>query len=110
MPIYEYQCRQCQHRLEALQKFSDSVLTQCPACDQTALEKLVSAPSFRLKGSGWYETDFKTGKKKQLAGTTSADSNSKSSQSSNGANKAGKSADAGGASKPAKPKVTQVAK
>ena len=67
MPIYEYQCEQCAQRLEALQKISDDPLQDCPECNQPALKKLVSAPSFRLKGGGWYETDFKTGDKKQLA-------------------------------------------
>ena len=66
MPIYEYQCTNCEHTLEALQQFSDDPLTDCPVCNESKLKKLISATSFRLKGSGWYETDFKTGKKKQL--------------------------------------------
>ena len=61
MPIYEYQCRECGYRLDALQKISDPQLSDCPECRQPALKKLVSAPHFRLKGSGWYETDFKHG-------------------------------------------------
>lgn len=70
MPIYEYQCANCQHELEHLQKISDAPLVTCPACGADSLSKLVSAPSFRLSGSGWYETDFKTDKdkKKNLAG------------------------------------------
>jgi len=64
MPIYEYQCKECGHRLEALQKISDAPLQDCPQCEQQALSKLVSASSFRLKGGGWYETDFKTGAKR----------------------------------------------
>ena len=67
MPIYEYQCGSCGHSLEALQKISDAPLRDCPACSASSLRKLVSAASFRLKGGGWYETDFKTGDKKQLA-------------------------------------------
>ena len=67
MPIYEYQCGNCGHSLEALQKISDAPLLDCPACGAANLQKLVSAASFRLKGGGWYETDFKTGDKKQLA-------------------------------------------
>jgi len=63
MPFYEYQCEQCGHELEVLQKISDPLLTDCPECAQPALKKLVSAAGFRLKGSGWYETDFKGGKK-----------------------------------------------
>ncbi|MDH3588817.1 MAG: zinc ribbon domain-containing protein [Gammaproteobacteria bacterium] len=68
MPIYEYQCQQCGHKVDALQRISEPPLTECPDCGQSALRKLVSAPSFRLKGGGWYETDFKTGSKKNLAG------------------------------------------
>jgi len=67
MPIYEYRCAKCGHSLEALQKISDAPLKQCPACNQESLQKLVSAPSFRLKGGGWYETDFKKDNKKHLA-------------------------------------------
>ena len=59
MPIYEYQCRECGYRLDALQKMSDPLLSHCPECERPGLKKLVSAPHFRLKGSGWYETDFK---------------------------------------------------
>ena len=59
MPIYEYQCGACGHRLEKLQKVAAPQLRDCPACDKPALSKLVSAAAFRLKGSGWYETDFK---------------------------------------------------
>ena len=68
MPIYEYCCRDCGHRLEAIQRLADAPLTDCPACNQPSLKKQVSAPSFRLSGGGWYETDFKTGDKKNLAG------------------------------------------
>ncbi|WP_295803633.1 zinc ribbon domain-containing protein [uncultured Microbulbifer sp.] len=68
MPIYEYQCKACGHQLEALQRMSDAPLTDCPACNQAGLSKKISAAGFRLKGGGWYETDFKTGSKKNLAG------------------------------------------
>lgn len=67
MPIYEYECKACGHRMEAIQKISDDPLTDCPECSQGELKKLVSAAGFRLKGGGWYETDFKSGKKKNLA-------------------------------------------
>lgn len=94
MPIYEYQCEQCGHRLEAIQKISDKPLSDCPACAKPALKKLVSAASFRLKGSGWYETDFKSGDKKQLAdadnaqpGDSSGDNNDKQAASKNDGNK-----------------------
>tara|TARA_R110001592_G_scaffold355031_1_gene655257 strand:- start:37475 stop:37771 length:297 start_codon:yes stop_codon:yes gene_type:complete len=68
MPIYEYQCQDCGKELEALQKISDAPLVKCPECGAAALKKKVSAAAFRLKGGGWYETDFKTGNKKNLAG------------------------------------------
>ena len=59
MPIYEYRCSACGHYLEALQKMSEGPLRKCPECGKSQLKRLVSAPQFRLKGSGWYETDFK---------------------------------------------------
>lgn len=59
MPIYEYRCAACGHDLEALQKLTDPLLRKCPECGRSQLRRLVSAPQFRLKGSGWYETDFK---------------------------------------------------
>ncbi|HEY5655758.1 MAG TPA: zinc ribbon domain-containing protein [Woeseiaceae bacterium] len=68
MPIYEYACTSCQHMLDALQKVSDEPLKDCPECGQPALKRLISAPRFRLKGQGWYETDFKTGSKRNLSG------------------------------------------
>lgn len=67
MPIYEYQCEACGHILETLQKISEAPLTRCPECGKDALKKLISASAFRLKGGGWYETDFKTGNKKNVA-------------------------------------------
>lgn len=66
MPIYEYRCEACGHELEAIQKMSDAPLQACPECGKPALKKLVSAAGFRLKGGGWYETDFKAGNKKNL--------------------------------------------
>ena len=68
MPIYEYCCQECGHSLEAIQKLADAPLTDCPECGKAALKKQVSAPAFRLSGGGWYETDFKTGDKKNIAG------------------------------------------
>jgi putative FmdB family regulatory protein len=79
MPIYEYQCGACGHAFETLQKVSDSPLMECPDCGQRALKKLISAPAFRLKGGGWYETDFKTGKKKNVAQGDKPGSSGKSS-------------------------------
>jgi putative FmdB family regulatory protein len=66
MPIYEYRCERCGHEMEALQKISDAPLVDCPQCGEPALKKLISAAGFRLKGGGWYETDFKKGAKKNL--------------------------------------------
>src|ERR1700735_1186178 len=60
MPFYEYQCRNCGHSLEAMQKVRDPALKKCPSCGKPQLQKLMSAPVFRLKGGGWYETDFKS--------------------------------------------------
>jgi putative FmdB family regulatory protein len=68
MPIYEYACQACEHKLEALQKISDEPLRDCPACAKPTLNKVISAAGFRLSGGGWYETDFKSGNKKNLAG------------------------------------------
>jgi putative FmdB family regulatory protein len=66
MPIYEYECESCGHRLEAIQKMSDPALTDCPTCGKVTLKKLISAAGFQLKGSGWYATDFKgNGQKKE---------------------------------------------
>ena len=70
MPFYEYECPHCGYRDEVLQKISDKPLKKCPNCGKSGLKKLMSAPVFRLKGSGWYETDFKSDKenKRNLAG------------------------------------------
>jgi len=70
MPFYEYQCSACGHHHEELQKITDGALRKCPACGRSTLKRLVSAPVFRLKGGGWYETDFKGDKdsKRNLAG------------------------------------------
>ena len=69
MPIYEYRCDSCKHHLNELQKINDKPLVICPKCKAKSLRRLISAPVFRLKGSGWYETDFKSGndKKRNLA-------------------------------------------
>jgi len=101
MPIYEYQCQACQHEFETIQKFSDPPLTRCPECGKDKLKKKISAVAFRLKGGGWYETDFKSGdKKKNVAsssdGADSGDSSSKgesvsTSESTSGEGKTGKS-------------------
>lgn len=84
MPIYEYECRSCGHQLEKIQKLSDAPLTQCPECGKNELHKRISTPGFRLKGGGWYETDFKTGGKKNLAGDASGTSSDAKAGSSGG--------------------------
>ena len=70
MPIYEYQCDKCEHKLEALQKMSDEPLKLCPECGKQSLRKLISAVAFRLSGSGWYETDFKDKKEQKNLSTS----------------------------------------
>lgn len=90
MPIYEYECKACGHTLEALQKISDTPLSDCPECSEQELKKLISAAAFRLKGGGWYETDFKTGSKKNLA-ANDAKSDSKSSTKSDSKSSSGAS-------------------
>ncbi|WP_082990123.1 FmdB family zinc ribbon protein [Woeseia oceani] len=89
MPIYEYACQKCAHEFDALQKMSDEPLLECPECGKPALKKLVSAPNFRLKGGGWYETDFKTDKQRNVhksendsSATTSSNSSAASSTTS----------------------------
>jgi len=67
MPIYEYLCGDCGHKLDALQKLSDEPLVHCPHCAAPSLKRQMSAPSFRLKGGGWYETDFKNDKRRNIA-------------------------------------------
>ncbi len=84
MPIYQYQCTECSHQLEALQKMSDPKLVECPECSEHALKKQVTAAAFKLKGTGWYETDFKNSGKKPASADTAkgtasdADSSKKS--------------------------------
>lgn len=84
MPIYEYQCQQCGHNTELLQKISDEPATQCPSCHQPSLKKMVSAAGFQLKGTGWYVTDFRDKNKPQKGSdNTSADSAASTSKADN---------------------------
>ncbi len=78
MPIYEYICEACEHSLDALQKISDAVLTDCPSCGESSLKKKLSAPGFRLSGSGWYETDFKSGNKRNVVDKSDSSSSAAS--------------------------------
>lgn len=79
MPIYEYKCSECGHVMDALQGVNDSPLEVCPECSEKSLKKLISAPNFRLSGEGWYETDFKTGSKKNIAENGKSDTKKKES-------------------------------
>ena len=81
MPIYEYKCQSCRHYFEVLQRISEEPLSACPECKKNTLKKLVSAPNFRLKGQGWYETDFKKDNQKNLAGNKEEKKSSKDKKS-----------------------------
>ena len=132
MPFYEYQCKNCGHDLEAMQKINDAPLKKCPHCGKSQLQRLMSAPVFRLKGGGWYETDFKGDgdNKKNLAdkpepdapkeaakegdkdkGKDGAKEASKEGAGADGKGKEGKAAEAGGAkdAPAAKPKADDKA-
>lgn len=112
MPIYEYRCDNCGHELEAFQKLSEDKLVNCPECKMDTLIKKVSAAGFRLKGGGWYETDFKSGKKKNVSssdgsgkgggessgGSESSSSSSSSSDSGAGSSSSSKSSDSSASS------------
>ena len=91
MPIYEYICTECSHDHEALQKLSDDPLLDCPACGQSALKKKISAPRFRLSGSGWYETDFKSDKQRNLTDSGDKDNSKKSAEKADSAKSSDKS-------------------
>lgn len=77
MPIYEYECRACGHNFELIQKLSDPLLVNCPKCAQPTLKKLISPVAFRLKGTGWYETDFKNTRKTEEVSTQQNDNGGK---------------------------------
>lgn len=81
MPIYEYACTNCKHTLDALQKMSDDPLTECPECGKATLKKCLSAPRFRLKGQGWYETDFKKDNQRNVLKSDSESTRAESSKS-----------------------------
>ena len=108
MPFYEYECPHCGYQDEVLQKISDKPLKKCPSCGKPGLKKLMSAPVFRLKGSGWYETDFKSDKenKRNLAGAEKEETKSDAK-----VDKADSKGDAKADAKPdAKPDKTESAK
>ncbi|RLA47372.1 MAG: zinc ribbon domain-containing protein [Gammaproteobacteria bacterium] len=113
MPIYEYQCAACGKSLEALQKISATPLLDCPECGEAALKKKISAAAFRLKGGGWYETDFKTGNKKNLAGGSDSaapsGSGDKASSSGDKASPSGDKASSSGSGQSKKSESTKTA-
>ncbi|MYA08326.1 MAG: zinc ribbon domain-containing protein [Holophagales bacterium] len=90
MPLYEYQCTECEATLEAIQAFSAPPLEECPECGQSSLRKLLSAPAFQFKGSGWYVNDYA---RKDKNGSAEASSNGSSANGngSEGKAEAGKS-------------------
>ena len=101
MPIYEYQCGACEARIEKLQKISDAPLTTCPECGADALKRLVSAAGFRIKGGGWYETDFKKDGKRNLAGDDKSSASGSSAGDSSTSGTSSSSSTSESASKPA---------
>jgi len=101
VPIYEYQCSACNHKFEIIQKVSDDLLTVCPKCNENGLRKLVTAAAFRLKGGGWYETDFKD--KQSRKNTVDSDPKSDAGTAKGGTKSA---TDSGSDSKESKPAAT----
>lgn len=110
VPIYEYECNVCRHGFESIQKISEPPLVDCPECGEPELRKKISAVAFRLKGSGWYETDFKSGDKKNLHGeqaksgtsgdsadTAKSESRSSDANGPNGSTAASSNGESGGA-------------
>ena len=118
MPIYEYRCGACGHHLEALQRMTEAPLRKCPECGKSQLKRLVSAPQFRLKGSGWYETDFKdkNEKKRNLVekggtegGDTAGDKSTDTSAKAEASKEVAAAKSDGDAAKPTKPKAKPAA-
>ena len=111
MPFYEYQCKSCGHELEAMQKVSDTPLKKCPHCGKSQLQRLMSAPVFRLKGGGWYETDFKgeQDNKRNLADKPDADAPKVSDSSSSESKADSKDGDSKGNETKSSDKVADAA-
>src|SRR5688572_14441507 len=109
MPFYEYECQSCKFYVELLQKVSDPPLKKCPSCGKSTMKKLVSAPVFRLKGGGWYETDFKSDKENKRNLATDKEPDTSSDSKPTKAASDAKSGDAKPAeSKPAESKPAEV--
>lgn len=109
MPIYEYLCGACGHVLDALQKHSDEPLVHCPHCAAPQLKRQLSAPSFRLKGGGWYETDFKTDKRRNIAESDSSAGGGKAKESTDAKPASASTEKPAPAAKPASGKAGDVA-
>lgn len=111
MPFYEYECSACKHHTEVLQKISDAPLRKCPECGKQALKRLISAPVFRLKGGGWYETDFKSDgeQKRNLAGSEEAAESKPETKSEDSKSTDAKPAEKAAETKPAATKPAEKA-
>ena len=110
MPIYEYRCQSCGHELEKLRRMNDPALTDCPACNLSDLKRLISAAGFRLKGAGWYETDFKKGSKKNLHDSGESGSEASEPTASEPAASESAASDSKAKTKPAQEKATSKPK
>ena len=106
MPIYEYLCENCGHEFETLQKLSEAPLRDCPKCSAPQLVKKVTAAGFRLKGGGWYETDFKGGSKRNVAGESGGSAGSAGSASSGSASSGGAGSGSGDGAGSGTPKAS----
>jgi len=102
MPIYEYACKNCEHKLDALQKMNEDPLVYCPSCGEPRLKRLISAPRFRLKGKGWYETDFKKDNQRNLSSSDAEHQKGDKASAKSGKDDSSKSKETG--KKPAKSK------
>lgn len=109
MPFYEYECQSCKFYAEVMQKISDPPLTKCPSCGKRTMQKLISAPVFRLKGSGWYETDFKSDKEGKRNLAVEREESKPAAEESKSEAKAPAAETATKASEPKTPSVTTAA-
>jgi len=107
MPFYEYECQSCKFYAEVMQKISDPPLVKCPSCGKRTMQKLISAPVFRLKGSGWYETDFKSDKEGKRNLAVEREESKPAAEESKSETKA-PAAESTAAAKPAEPKTPSV--
>jgi putative FmdB family regulatory protein len=106
MPFYEYECQSCKFYAEVMQKISDPPLAKCPSCGKRTMKKLISAPVFRLKGSGWYETDFKSDKEGKRNLAVEREESKPAAEESKSETKAPAAETAAKPSEPKKPSIT----